>query len=149
MIDRLDTLFPAAMVQLLTAGTLACALVLVGAAMGQGQAPEAQQQGQTESRSIHPAEAGPSARLNERKLEAFVSAALRVTTIQRDWEPRIRQAQSLDRVSQLAQDVNAEIVSAIEGEGLTPEEYAAIWRATRDDPDLRHRVIQLAQEHRG
>jgi len=78
--------------------------------------------------------------LPEEKLEAYAGAAERVNELQREWVPRLEDAESEAEVAKLRAQANQEMVAAIEAAGLSVEQYNAITIAAREDPALLERI---------
>ena len=90
---------------------------------------------------------GPRAAADEYSdatLEAFVSAAIEVSTRIEAWRPLIEAAADEDERQDLIEDAQADLARAIEEtDGIDEDEYYAIYNAARDDEALRERINEL------
>jgi hypothetical protein len=81
------------------------------------------------------------------KLESFVSAAVAVNRLVEQWTPRIQGAQNETEATQLREQANRELVTAIEhSDGITVEEYKQISQAAQSDPQLMERITKIFDE---
>ncbi|MGI9416549.1 MAG: hypothetical protein ACR2RA_01795 [Geminicoccaceae bacterium] len=81
----------------------------------------------------------------DRKLEAFVEAALAVDGVMAAWRPKIVRAEG-QTVEALRQEANLEIRQSIERvHGISFAEYKELRQAIALDPHMRRRVTELMQ----
>jgi predicted ATPase with chaperone activity len=80
------------------------------------------------------------------QLDAFVNAALDVQRVQQDLSAELQAAESEEEANRLQQEAQDEAVQAVEGHGLTVDQYDSILRAATADPDLYATIIALMQE---
>jgi hypothetical protein len=57
-------------------------------------------------------------------------------------------AESAEKAKEVQEQAAAELVSAVEGKGLTVETYNAIATAARDNPELAGRIAKLMEQAR-
>lgn len=90
-----------------------------------------------------------NADIDDRKLEAFVTAAVEVDRVIAAWQPRIVRAE--DRLAaKLRLQANAEILQRIEDvDGMSVDEYRAIRDDIAIDPDMLARINTLLSERNG
>ena len=90
---------------------------------------------------------GPRAAADEYSdatLEAFVSAAIEVSTRIEAWRPLIEAAADEDERQDLIEDAQADLARAIEEtDGIDEDAYYAIYNAAREDEALRERINEL------
>ncbi len=74
-------------------------------------------------------------------LEAFATAAIEVSRVIEVWRPRIEGETDKDAQRDLLEDANAAVARAIEEtEGISAEEFQAIYDEAREDEALRRRI---------
>ena len=119
----------------LSASALLAGLLVVGAVPSiQAQTTETQ-----------PPAAGAEAAYSQQELESFVAATEKVNQIGQKWGPQIEGAEDEGAAMQLRSQANAEMASAVQEEGLTPEQYREIYQAALADPELNNRLAQIYQ----
>jgi Domain of unknown function (DUF4168) len=80
------------------------------------------------------------------KLQAFVTAALKVGGLIDEWTPRIEQAATEEQKTKLKSEANAEMIEAIRStDGITVEEYKQISHAAQSNPALQERIVGILQ----
>jgi biopolymer transport protein ExbB/TolQ len=100
----------------------------------QSNQQQAQQQQQRQQQA-------PSAQnFSDEELKAFAGAAQQVQAINRNFQSRFQSAESPEKRQQLQQGARQEMVSAIQEEGLSVEQYNQIAKAAQGDPDLAEQV---------
>lgn len=83
---------------------------------------------------------------DEEQLESFVDATVRIIAIQRDAQAEISAAEEPEQQEQVRDEALQLIVAAVEGEGLTVDEYNGIVQHVQTDPELTETVQQRIQE---
>ncbi len=88
--------------------------------------------------------------IEDRKLEAFIDAALAVDLVMDKWQPRIVQARDSKNAEMLHSQANTEIRETIErAEGISFDEYQKIRKVIASDPDILDRVTSIMwQQHK-
>ena len=90
---------------------------------------------------------GPRASADEYSdatLEAFVSAAIEVSRRIETWRPRVEGTADEDERQALIEAAQADLAHAIEEtEGVSTDEYYAIYEAAREDEVLRGRIDRI------
>lgn len=82
--------------------------------------------------------------IGDRKLEAFIDAALAVDGVMDKWQPKIIQAGDSEAAEALHTKANAEIRETIERtKGISFGEYQVIRRAIAKDKDMLARVTDI------
>jgi hypothetical protein len=86
---------------------------------------------------------------SQTKLESFADAAVKVRSVMQEYRPQLRKAQQNQDREQF-QKVRAEARKAVESEisatsGITTNEYQQIAQDTRQDEQLRKKVIGMMQ----
>jgi hypothetical protein len=117
---------------LLGASALALMLALAGPVPAQEQEAEVPQ--------------AATAEISPDQLDAFVDAALDVQRLQQDLSAELQSTDSPEQAERLQQEAQDEAVQAVEGHGLSVEEYDSILRAATADPDLYATIIAMMQE---
>ncbi|MGI9437523.1 MAG: hypothetical protein ACR2Q4_22300 [Geminicoccaceae bacterium] len=80
----------------------------------------------------------------DRKLEAFIDAALAVDDVMDKWQPKIIRAGDSDAAEALHTKANAEIRETIEhADGISFSEYQDIRHAIAADSDMLARVTEI------
>jgi len=102
-----------------------------GQGQGQGYGTGAQQQMQGS-----PA----AATIPDAKIEAFAAAESQVQTIAEDLRPDLQQAQTPEEQQEIQQQAEQRMIDAVQGEGLSVEEYNMIYEAAVQDPAVREAV---------
>ena len=94
-----------------------------------------------------PAAAQAQDAFNDRKLNAFVVAVVKVDRLIDAWAPKIRSAEDEEQAKAMNEQANAELRQAIEQtDGITVEEYKAISEAMRSDSELMSRVEAIYEK---
>ena len=84
--------------------------------------------------------------VSDAKLQAFVTAALKVGNLTDQWTPKIEAATTPEEKTKLKQTANAELLAAIQANGdMTLPEYRQISQAAETDPALQERIIKMLQ----
>lgn len=79
----------------------------------------------------------------DEKLAAFVDARESVVEISQQWEERLNNTESQEKLNSLQQEAQQEMVAAVREEGLTVNEYNTIVDATQTDPELKERLTEM------
>lgn len=90
-----------------------------------------------------PSPAGPGSGSpvgDEGRAEAFAHTYIEIMGLRDEYSPQIRDAQSEDEQQTLMEQLNRQVIKAIERNGLTVDEYEEISRALADDEALRGRI---------
>ncbi len=82
--------------------------------------------------------------VGDKKLQAFIKAALAVDHVMDKWQPKIIQAKGSQETKSLHLKANAEIRETIERtDGISFDEYQKIRNAIAADPDMLDRVTSI------
>ncbi|MEQ8964497.1 MAG: DUF4168 domain-containing protein [Azospirillaceae bacterium] len=88
--------------------------------------------------------------LSDAKLESYVVAAIDVTRLIEQWQPRLqsaREAGDTEAFTSLRDQANDQLTTAVEdAEGISIEEYQAITAAARQDRELLDRIRSMMAE---
>ena len=91
-----------------------------------------------------PAAGAETAAFSEEKLQAFVTAALEVSSIQQEATAQLQETQDEAAQATLVDQANADMVAAIEAvEGISVPEYVEIAEAAQADPALRAEIEEM------
>ncbi len=77
---------------------------------------------------------------DEGRAEVFAHTYIEIMGLRDEYSPKIRDAQSEDEQQTLMDQLNRQVIKAIEKNGLTVDEYEEISRALADDEALRGRI---------
>lgn len=124
-----------------TASALALALgaaYAAPAAMAQQQPP--QQGMQQQAPEISP--------VSDEEIWNFVRAVDDVSDIVQEVRPQLEAASDQEEAQLIQQAAQAQMLQAVEDQGLTPERYNEINMAAQSDPELGERISAIAEEHR-
>jgi hypothetical protein len=123
------------------------AVVVAGLlALGTGQAALAEGNGSS-------ADTGSSAEqqagVSDEKLQKFTLAMADVRKVRMEYGPKLQQAESEQKRTQLKKEGQQEMVRAIRESGLEVKEYNRIGDRLRDDKELQQRVRQMMNQQSG
>lgn len=110
----------------------ASAVLIASPAIAEDMGGSAQDDGQMQGQTQDQAATGFSAQ----KLQSFAGAVTGIQQVARDYAPRLREAETLEQVSELEKQAQTEMLQTVENEGLTVEEYNQIATAAQGDPRL-------------
>ena len=83
---------------------------------------------------------------DEQQLESFVTATVRIINIQQQAQQQMAAMEEPEQQEQVRNQALQEIVSAVEAEGLSVDEYNGIVQQVESDPELGQTVQQRIQE---
>jgi hypothetical protein len=125
---------------------LALGLALFVTAGQPAFAADGNQQGQQQSQNSQ--QSAPD--FSERKLDAFASAAVKVSEVRRAWAPKIRKAQQggdKQKAQKLAQQATGEMRTTIQDtDNISVKEYRQIAQAAQKDQDLAKELSGIVQK---
>ena len=84
--------------------------------------------------------------LTQGQIETFADAALEVRQVQEDLNAQMQGAPDAQEVQQLQQQAQQEAQQAIEGNGLSVDEYNAIVQAANQDPQLYAMIVEVMEQ---
>ena len=84
--------------------------------------------------------------LTQGQIETFADAALEVRQVQEDLNAQMQGAPDAQEVQQLQQQAQQGAQQAIEGNGLTVDEYNAILQAANQDPQLYAMIVEVMEQ---
>jgi hypothetical protein len=93
-----------------------------------------------------PQPAPPPTAFSQQQIESFADAALEMQRIQTELNAKGREAGNADEIARLQQQAQADAVQAVEGNGLSVDEYTAIVQAAKQDPELYATIVDLMQQ---
>lgn len=93
-------------------------------------------------------QAPAAAEYGEEELRAFAQASLEVQELNDKWIPRLSEAESQEEAQQLRSQATSEMAEAIQDEGLSLEDYNAIYDQARQDAELASQIRSYQQEAR-
>lgn len=80
------------------------------------------------------------------QIETFADAAVDVRKVQEDFDAQVRGAQHAEEIEQLQQQAQQDAQQAIEGNGLSVDEYNAIVQAANQDPQLYAMIVEVLEQ---
>jgi transcription initiation factor IIF auxiliary subunit len=122
----------------LVSASLAALLMAAGAS--QVSAQQASQAPATQ-----PAPAIQAADISDKKLEKFADSLGEIMEIREDFTAKLEKTGDPAEAQQLQQQANEKMMSTVEDNDLSIEEYNAINQAVQNDPQLRDKVIAMVQ----
>jgi len=86
---------------------------------------------------------------SETQLDKYASAVQKVAVVAEQYRPRVQAAQDDASRQQVLKEADEKMVSLVQADNLTVEEYNGISQAVQQDPELRQRVIEKINEQAG
>lgn len=83
---------------------------------------------------------------DDQELQAYVTAAVQVAEISRDYTSKLRGAQSVEDKKKVQQEATGKMTQAIKNEGLSVEKYNEIYTAASMDPKLAQRLNGMIEK---
>jgi len=122
------------------------ALVIAGLlALGTGQAALAEENGSADTGSATEQQASVS----DAKLQKFTVAMADVRKVRMEYGPKLQQAESQEKRTELKKAGQKEMIQAIRDTGLEVKEYNRIGNQLRDDKQLQQRVRKMMGQQSG
>lgn len=100
---------------------------------------------QQATQATQPAPAIQASDISDQKLEKFADSLGEIMEIREDFTAKLEKTGDPAEAQQLQQEANEKMMSSVEGNDLSIEEYNAINQAVQSDPQLRDRVIAMVQ----
>jgi hypothetical protein len=119
--------------------------VILVSALTLGVAPQVKAQ---DDKTQQPQAPTPQTEFDQSQLESFASAALEIREIRSKWQSRMQEAESAEKTREYQAQASAEMVNAVQAQGLTVETYNAIAAAARDNHDFAARIVKLMERPR-
>jgi rubrerythrin len=91
----------------------------------------------------------PNNRIGESDLRAFAKAYIEFEKIRGEYEPKLNTANTPQEKGAVEQEAVAKLNKAVENEGLTMQQYGALYQTVSVDPQLREKILRLIDEERG
>jgi len=82
----------------------------------------------------------------DEQLERYISAARKVAAVAQEYQPQLEQAEDEADRQQIMQEADDKMVSAVQDDGFSVEEYNGISLAIQQDAELRNKVEQMLEE---
>ena len=128
----------ASSVLLLPAAAMSLALLACS-----GPGPQAQQQPAPQAPMA--AQTAPTAQppaVNDGEIQSFASAASEVQQLSQKWMPKLQAAapQGAEAQSRIRAQANAEMVAAVQRNGLSVEQYNQIAQLAQNDPNVASKI---------
>lgn len=117
------------------------------AASAQPPAPPPDQGPQPQQpRTPAPQQQQPTADVSESELDTFTSIYVEVQEISDEYDARMASAEDPQEAQQLQTEMRDEILSTIEDEGWTQQEYSETARAINNDQELLEQAMAMIQQ---
>ncbi len=100
---------------------------------------------QQATQATQPAPAIQASDISDQKLEKFADSLGEIMEIREDFTAKLEKTGDPAEAQQLQQEANEKMMSSVEDNNLSIEEYNAINQAVQSDPQLRDRVIAMVQ----
>ncbi|MCQ4306779.1 DUF4168 domain-containing protein [Pseudomonas stutzeri] len=100
---------------------------------------------QQATQAPQPAPAIQASDISDQKLEKFADSLGEIMEIREDFTAKLEKTGDPAEAQQLQQEANEKMMSSVEDNDLSIEEYNAINQAVQSDPQLRDRVIAMVQ----
>ena len=81
----------------------------------------------------------------EAELQSYAAAAAEIEALVQEWQPKVQSAETPEEAAEIGQQAQAEMVQAVESEGLTVEQYNQITQLAQADPDLQAKIMSYIQ----
>ncbi len=79
-------------------------------------------------------------------LRSYALAALQVRDISRDFQPRLEEAETPEEQNTVREEAMEEMVSAVQEQGLSVQDYNTIYQAAQSDQQIAEKVSQYMQD---
>jgi hypothetical protein len=83
---------------------------------------------------------------NDQELQSYVTAAVQVAQISRDYTSKVQGAQSVEDKKNIQREATGKMTQAIKNEGLSVEKYNEIYTAASMDPKLAQRLNGMLEK---
>jgi len=107
--------------------------------------PAMAQQGSPYQQQRQPDAYTPQAEISDEEMEQAATAYVEIAKIREDFQERLRQAESQEKVQKLQLEANKEMAEVVEDEGLTIQKYNEIIEAVQSDPEMRNKFNNTLQ----
>ena len=117
-------------------------------AMGLASAPfmvGAQQSGAPQGSVTTQPQAVDSSQFSDSDLQKFVAASQKVAVISQDYAPKLQQAEDPTEQQKVLEEADQKMISAVEKEGISVDQFLMINQAAQQDPALAQRIQGVAQ----
>lgn len=88
----------------------------------------------------------PAEDISDEQLEQFAAAALAVNQLGREYASRLQGADDQAAAAEIRAEAQEKMVEAVQEEGLTVQEYNAIYAAAESDEEVNAAIQSLLQE---
>ncbi|ARM31333.1 DUF4168 domain-containing protein [Prosthecochloris sp. HL-130-GSB] len=79
------------------------------------------------------------------EIKTFAKAQNQIVTIQQKYQSRVENAKEQEEQQKILEEMNKEMVAAVQKEGLSVEQYNEIFTASQSDPALQQRISEVMQ----
>lgn len=91
----------------------------------------------------------PAVQPTDAQLQKFVQASEKVAVVAEEYQPKLLSSPDDNTRQQIIQEADQKMIQLVTADGLTVEEYIGISEAVQQDPQLRQRVMNLANRPGG
>lgn len=89
---------------------------------------------------------GASTEVSDKELQAFAKSYVEFHKLRTLYEPRLIVAKTPEEKTRIQQEAVAKFGAALEGEGLTMEQYAALFQTDNAADHLREKDLKLSED---
>ena len=117
-------------------------------AMGLASAPcmvGAQQSSAPQGSVTSQPQAVDSSQFSDTDLQKFVAASQKVAVISQDYAPKLQEAEDPTEQQKVLEEADQKMISAVEKEGISVDQFMMINQAAQQDPALAQRIQGIAQ----
>ena len=86
-----------------------------------------------------------SSQFSDSDLQKFVAASQKVAVISQDYAPKLQQAEDPTEQQKVLEEADQKMISAVEKEGISVDQFLMINQAAQQDPALAQRIQGMAQ----
>lgn len=101
---------------------------------------------QTAPAAQPPVQMQPAIKPTDAQLEKFAMASQKVSVVADEYRPKLQAAKDEPSREKVYREADEKMVKVVQADGLTVDEFNGIGQAVEQDPQLRQRVIDIAQK---
>lgn len=93
-----------------------------------------------------PAQMQSAVKPTDAQLQKFAAASQKVSVVADEYRPKLHAAKDEPAREKIYREADEKMVKVVQADGLTVDEFNGIGQAVEQDPQLRQRVIEIAQK---
>lgn len=93
--------------------------------------------------------AAPAMQPTDAQLQKFVQASQKVAAVVEEYRPKLHASPDDQAREQVLREADEKMIQLVRADGLTVDEYNGIGAAVEQDPQIRQRAIDLANQSGG